>query len=45
LVTKCYYGDQIEGDEMGRACGMYLEKRNVFIFLVWKPVGPTAWKT
>ena len=23
MVTKHYYGDQIEGDEMGRACGMY----------------------
>jgi len=37
LATK-YWNDQIDGNEMGGACGTY-EKKNACRILAWKPDG------
>ena len=39
LLTKYYSGDQIEKNEVGRACSRYGEKRGVYRVLVGKPEG------
>jgi hypothetical protein len=40
LLTKCYWGDQIKEDELGRACGRYGGEENFVTGFWWeKPVG------
>ena len=37
--TKCYSGDEIEKNEMGRACSRKWEKKDLYWVLVGKPDG------
>jgi hypothetical protein len=39
LLTKYYSGDQIEKNEMGEACSVYGERKDVYRVLVGKPKG------
>jgi hypothetical protein len=39
LFAKNNYIKQVKDDEMGKACSMYVEKRNAYGILVGKPEG------
>jgi hypothetical protein len=39
LITKYYSGNQIENNEMGRACSTYGEKSGAYRILVGRPEG------